>query len=38
VVTDGQIRLAPGMPVNVEAPRNQRPAPASEERRLNGRG
>jgi multidrug efflux system membrane fusion protein len=39
VVTDGQIRLAPGAAVNVEEPR--RPpgvAPASEERRMNGRG
>ena len=39
VVTDGQIRLAPGTAVNVEEPR--RPpgvAPASEERRMNGRG
>jgi multidrug efflux system membrane fusion protein len=39
VVTDGQIRLAPGVSVNVEEPR--RPAgnaPASEERRANGRG
>jgi multidrug efflux system membrane fusion protein len=40
VVTDGQIRLAPGMSVNIEQPRSApRPAaPASEERRLNGRG
>ena len=39
VVTDGQIRLAPGVTVKVEEPR--RPAgntPASEERRANGRG
>jgi multidrug efflux system membrane fusion protein len=39
VVTDGQIRLAPGVTVNVEEP--GRPAgstPASEERRANGRG
>ena len=39
VVTDGQIRLAPGGTVNVEEPR--RPpgsTPASEERRMNGRG
>ena len=39
VVTDGQIRLAPGTTVNVEEPR--RPpgsTPASEERRMNGRG
>ena len=39
VVTDGQIRLAPGMPVNIEEPRGgPRSAPASEERRMNGRG
>jgi multidrug efflux system membrane fusion protein len=39
VVTDGQIRLAPGMPVNIEEPRSgPRPSPASEERRMNGRG
>lgn len=39
VVTDGQIRLAPGAAVNVEEPRRP-PAgtPASEERRMNGRG
>jgi membrane fusion protein, multidrug efflux system len=39
VVTDGQIRLAPGATVTVEQPRRL-PAnpPASEERRLNGRG
>ena len=39
VVTDGQIRLSPGAAVNVEEPR--RPpsrAPATEERRMNGRG
>jgi multidrug efflux system membrane fusion protein len=39
VVTDGQIRLAPGATVIVEEPR--RPpggVPASEERRMNGRG
>ena len=39
VVTDGQIRLAPGATVNIEEPR--RPpgrTPASEERRMNGRG
>jgi multidrug efflux pump subunit AcrA (membrane-fusion protein) len=39
VVTDGQIRLAPGATVNVEEPRP--PAgntPASEERSVNGRG
>jgi multidrug efflux system membrane fusion protein len=40
VVTDGQIRLAPGAPVNVEEPRRPPPgvSPASEERRMNGRG
>jgi multidrug efflux system membrane fusion protein len=40
VVTDGQIRLAPGAPVSVEEPRRPPPAiaPASEERRVNGRG
>ena len=38
VVTDGQIRLAPGMVIRVEEPRRAPPAPASEERRLNGRG
>jgi multidrug efflux system membrane fusion protein len=37
VVTDGQIRLAPGVAVNVEEPRRT-PPPASEERRMNGRG
>jgi multidrug efflux system membrane fusion protein len=36
VVTDGQIRLAPGAAVVIEQPR--RPPPASEERRMNGRG
>lgn len=39
VVTDGQIRLAPGAAVTVDEPR--RPpvrSPASEERRMNGRG
>jgi membrane fusion protein, multidrug efflux system len=36
VVTDGQIRLAPGATVIIEQPR--RPPPASEERRMNGRG
>jgi multidrug efflux system membrane fusion protein len=39
VVTDGQIRLAPGTTVTVDEPR--RPpgrAPASEEHRMNGRG
>jgi membrane fusion protein, multidrug efflux system len=39
VVTDGQIRLAPGAAVNVEEPRGSPGrAPASEERRMNGRG
>ena len=39
VVTDGQIRLAPGAAVTIDEPR--RPpggSPASEERRVNGRG
>jgi multidrug efflux pump subunit AcrA (membrane-fusion protein) len=39
VVTDGQIRLAPGTTVTIDEPR--RPpgrAPASEEHRMNGRG
>jgi membrane fusion protein, multidrug efflux system len=35
VVTDGQIRLAPGVSVRIEEPRRE---PASEERRLNGKG
>jgi multidrug efflux system membrane fusion protein len=39
VVTDGQIRLAPGMTVNIEEPRRvPQLKPASEERRMNGRG
>jgi multidrug efflux pump subunit AcrA (membrane-fusion protein) len=39
VVTDGQIRLAPGASVNVEEPRlPPGTTPASEERRMNGRG
>ena len=39
VVTDGQIRLAPGSTVVIEEPRRAPDtAPASEERRLNGRG
>src|SRR5262249_51454227 len=39
VVTDGQIRLAPGVTVNVEEPgRPQGNTPASEERHMNGRG
>lgn len=39
VVTDGQIRLAPGASVTIEEPRRPPPAaPASEERRTNARG
>jgi membrane fusion protein, multidrug efflux system len=38
VVTDGQIRLAPGASVRIEEPRREPAAPASEERRMNGRG
>jgi multidrug efflux pump subunit AcrA (membrane-fusion protein) len=39
VVTDGQIRLAPGGSVVIEQPRRTPPnAPASEERRTNARG
>jgi multidrug efflux system membrane fusion protein len=38
VVTDGQIRLAPGATVRIEEPRRNQPLPASEERRMNGRG
>jgi multidrug efflux system membrane fusion protein len=39
VVTDGQTRLAPGTTVNVEEPRKTPGStPASEERRMNGRG
>jgi len=39
VVTDGQIRLAPGATVIVEEPRRSPGVtPASEERRMNGRG
>ena len=38
VVTDGQIRLAPGATVRIEEPRRAPPPPASEERRMNGRG
>jgi multidrug efflux system membrane fusion protein len=39
VVTDGQIRLFPGAPVNIEEPRRDpRTPPATEERRMNGRG
>jgi multidrug efflux system membrane fusion protein len=37
VVTDGQLRLAPGATVNIEEPRKQ-PPPLGEERRANGRG
>jgi multidrug efflux system membrane fusion protein len=36
VVTDGQLRLAPGAPVTIEEPR--RPVPLGEERRADGRG
>jgi multidrug efflux system membrane fusion protein len=36
VVTDGQLRLAPGASVTIEEPR--RPSPLGEERRANGRG
>jgi membrane fusion protein, multidrug efflux system len=36
VVTDGQLRLAPGATVNIEEPRKQ--SPLGEERRANGRG
>ena len=39
VVTDGQIRLAPGTRGNVEEPRRPpAPAPAAPERSANGRG
>jgi membrane fusion protein, multidrug efflux system len=38
VVTDGQIRLAPGATVRIEEPRRTPHQPATEERRLNGRG
>jgi membrane fusion protein, multidrug efflux system len=38
VVTDGQIRLAPGASVRIEEPRRNVPLPATEERRMNGRG
>ncbi|KAB2851774.1 MAG: efflux RND transporter periplasmic adaptor subunit [Hyphomicrobiaceae bacterium] len=37
VVTDGQIRLSPGATVTIEEPRRG-PSPATEERRMNGRG
>jgi multidrug efflux system membrane fusion protein len=37
VVTDGQLRLAPGVTVNIQEPRNTPPAPASSERRSNER-
>jgi membrane fusion protein, multidrug efflux system len=37
VVTDGQLRLAPGATVSIEEPRKQ-PPPLGEERRANGRG
>jgi len=36
VVTDGQLRLAPGVSVTIDEPR--RPSPLGEERRANGRG
>jgi multidrug efflux system membrane fusion protein len=38
VVTDGQLRLAPGATVTVEEPRRPAPAPAGEDRRATGRG
>jgi membrane fusion protein, multidrug efflux system len=40
VVTDGQIRLAPGAAVTIDEPRRPPPGrtPASEELRMNGRG
>jgi multidrug efflux system membrane fusion protein len=38
VVTDGQLRLANGTSVTIEEPRKPVPSPASEERRMNGRG
>ncbi len=37
VVTDGQLRLAPGVGVTIQEPRNTTPAPASSERRSNER-
>ncbi len=37
VVTDGQLRLAPGIGVTIQEPRNTPPAPASSERRTNER-
>ncbi|MFM9850548.1 MAG: efflux RND transporter periplasmic adaptor subunit [Hyphomicrobiaceae bacterium] len=37
VVTDGQLRLAPGVTINIQEPRNVPPAPASSERRSNER-
>jgi membrane fusion protein, multidrug efflux system len=38
VVTDGQIRLSSGATVRIEEPRRTPNQPATEERRLNGRG
>jgi len=38
VVTDGQLRLAPGTTVTVEEPRRAPAAPVGEERRTRGRG
>ena len=38
VVTDGQLRLAPGTTVTIEEPRRAPAAPVGEERRANGRG
>jgi multidrug efflux system membrane fusion protein len=38
VVTNGQIRLAPGVTVKVEEPRRNSTSPASEESRTTGRG
>jgi membrane fusion protein, multidrug efflux system len=38
VVTDGQLRLAPGTTVNVIEPRRAPAGPVGEERRANGRG
>lgn len=37
VVTDGQLRLAPGVGVTIQEPRNTLPAPAGSERRSNER-
>jgi hypothetical protein len=38
VVTDGQLRLAPGMTVTIEEPRRQPAKAPNEERRADGRG